>query len=156
MTDVNVKVKKIRENAVLPVYSSTGAACFDLTACDIVYSGIHNRYATVYLGLAFEVPEGYSLDLKPRSSFTLKGWVMENSPGKIDSDYRGELMLKLEAIPQDISPAGTFIYNKLPFNVGDRCVQGEFKKVIQSKFNLVNELSSTDRGDGGFGSTGKT
>ena len=119
--------------------------------------------AKVYLGFATEIEPGWKGVVVPRSSFTQKGWVMQNSPAQIDSDYRGEWMLKFQAIPASLD---TFCnkheeieleYPDFPYKPGDRVAQIYFEEVKPVEFTVVfdeEELSSTERGDGGFGSTG--
>lgn len=155
MQTVTIKIKKLNENAVVPEYKTSGAACFDLVATEIERSGQGNKYAKIKFGIACEIPEGYKIEIEPRSSNCLKGWIQGNSPGQVDSDYRGELMWFLEAIPYDIKNAVTLSYPELPYKVGERCAQAHIEEVIKGKFELVNELSETERGSGGFGSTGK-
>lgn len=161
-----VKIKKVHPNAEIPEYMTAGAACFDITAVNIDLRnsiGHSTQYATVRTGLAFEIPEGYKLCIVPRSSFCHKDWIMQNSPAQIDSDYRGEVMLKFQAIPIDtnsqherekISHTHNLIQNGFPYSIGDRVAQGYFEKVIQAEFIEVNELNETERSTGGFGSTG--
>lgn len=164
---ITLKIKKLHPNAVIPKYANNHAACFDLTVTEIEY--IPYGKAIIKFGIAVEVPEGYKLVIVPRSSFTHKGYVMVNSPGQVDSDYRGELQMRIEAIPNDyqegynngvIGPGylhrpSKILYPNLPFKVGDRAAQAYIEKVIQATFEEVEELSPTDRGENGFGSTGK-
>lgn len=137
-----VKIKKLKENAVVPEYKTSGAACFDFAISDIEMSE-DGRFATVGFGVAFEIPEGFEITIKPRSSFCHKGWVMQNSPGSIDSDYRGEIKAKFERIE-----------GEFPYKVGDRVCQGKLERVLIAEFVEVNELNETARNDGGFGHTG--
>jgi len=156
-----IKFKRLNSKAVIPNIMTLGAACLDVVATEIIQN---INYVTVKLGFATEIPEGFKVVMSPRSSFTQKGWVLQNSPCQIDSDYRGEWMLKFEAIPwtshlgwsefsgQSIS----FKYPPFPYKVGDRVAQVWLEKVIPIEFEEVDELSSTERGGGGFGSTNKT
>lgn len=158
MKTVDVKIKRIREGAVIPQYQTKGAACFDLVANMIERVG-KGKYK-IYFGIACEIPEGCKINIVPRSSFTLKGFVQANSPGQVDSDYRGELMWFIQAIPNDViteSELGGYslIYPELPFKEGDRCAQAFVEEVTQANFIETNELGETERGSGGFGSTGK-
>lgn len=156
---VPIKFKKLHKNAVIPEYQSDGAACVDLVATEIEY--IDENKAIVKFGFASEIPPGYKVILKPRSSFSHKGWVMQNTPGTIDHDYRGEWIAKFEAIPVGLKlntttgvPMG-FIYEDFPYKIGDRAIQSEVEVNIHMKFIEVEDLSETKRGSGGFGSTGK-
>lgn len=157
-----VKFKQINDKAVLPVKGSKDAACFDLTIANIAFIG-KNR-VTVHLGFSTEIEPGYKAVIVPRSSFTQKGWIMQNSPGQIDSDYRGEWMIKFEAIPTSMGSytddpflpgALELKYSKFPYKVGDRVAQCYLEKVESVDWEEQSELQTTDRGEGGFGSTGK-
>jgi len=144
---LQVKIK-LTNGAVVPLYATKGSACFDIVARDIRYADM--GLVVVHTGLFFELPVGYKLTVQPRSSFTGSDWVLQNSPAQIDSDYRGELMLKFKFIGKNFfGQSPTFIYN-----VGDRCAQGAIEEVIQANFSVVENLSITDRGTGSFGSTG--
>lgn len=148
---MQVKIKRLREDAVIPQVATLGAACADVVASVITVS---EKYVTVRLGFATEIPKGYKGVIVPRSSFTQKGWVMQNSPAQIDSDYRGEWMIKFEAIPQKVGILHNLIYPEFPYKEGDRVGQMFIEKEIKFDFVLAEELSETDRASGGFGSTG--
>lgn len=148
---VELKIKKLTKTAKLPIRGTTGAGCYDFFVDRI--ERVAPDKVTVYLGLAVEVPEGYSLMIKPRSSFGHKNWVQQNSPAEIDSDYRGEIMIKYQAFP--IETAGLHLsYPDFIYNIGDRCAQGRLEKLVGEELIEVDELGSTERGTGGFGSTG--
>jgi dUTP pyrophosphatase len=154
---VPIKFKRLHKNAVIPQYATTGSACVDLVATEIDY--IDENKVTVKFGFSAEIPESYKVNIQPRSSFTHKSWIMANSPGQVDSDYRGEWMTKFEAIPVGQKDAGSsvgaFIYEDFPYKVGDRVVQASVEVNMHMKFVEVNELTDSIRGSGGFGSTGK-
>lgn len=150
---MNVKIKKIHRDAVVPTYGTSGAACFDLYAIadgmlPIDDCGLPVEFfgaATFRTGLAFEVPEGHVLQVYSRSGHGFKHGVrLSNCTGIIDSDYRGELMVKLHNDGDD-----PFIVKK-----GDRIAQAIIVPVDRVSFDVVDDLSGTDRGAGGFGSTG--
>lgn len=156
---VPIKFKKLHEKAVIPEYKTIGAACVDLVATQIEY--LEENKVIVKYGFATEIPDSYKIHIMPRSSFSHQGWVVQNLPGVIDSDYRGEWMTKFEAIPQGIKldpttglPLG-LIYEDFPYKVGDRVMQTSIEVNIHMKFREAKQLSATLRGDGGFGSTGK-
>lgn len=153
---MKIKFRRLNENAVVPVFATKGAACADVVATEIVKQDSYN--VTVKLGFATEIPEGYKGVVVPRSSFTQKGWVMQNSPAQIDSDYRGEWMLKFQSLTFDAVSTRHGLIDLLPedfpYQVGDRVAQVYFEKVEQAEFIVVDELESTERGEGGFGSTG--
>lgn len=155
---VPIKIKKLREGVEMPFYATEGAACFDLVAHEIEMIGPDK--AIIYLGIASEIPVGWKVALQPRSSFTNKGWVMANSPGQIDSDYRGEWQMRVQAIPQKVKDnlvagAVEVEYAPLPFKIGDRCIQGSVESVILADFKDADALEESERGEGGFGHTGK-
>jgi dUTP pyrophosphatase len=153
---MKIKFRRLNENAVVPVFATKGAACADVVATEIVKQDSYN--VTVKLGFATEIPEGYKGVVVPRSSFTQKGWVMQNSPAQIDSDYRGEWMLKFQSLTFDAVSTRHNLIDLLPedfpYEVGDRVAQVYFEKVEQAEFVVVDDLEFTERGEGGFGSTG--
>ena len=147
---MKVKIKRLHENSVIPKLSTAGSACVDVVATKIIDN---LKFATVFLGFSTAIPEGYKAVIAPRSSFTQKGWILQNTPCQIDADYRGEWMLKFEAIP--IYGSRDFKYYDFPYKPGDRVAQVWIEKVLPLEFEEVEELESTERGSGGFGSTGK-
>ena len=142
-----VKVKKIRENAVVPKIATAGSAAADLYACTeepvTVPAG---GSAVVPIGIAIAVPEGYGAFIFARSGLGIKhGIAPRNCVGVIDSDYRGEICVGLlNHSDKD--------YTVLP---GDRIAQMAIMPVMAAEYVLCEELSDTERGKGGFGSTGK-
>lgn len=138
---LRVKINLIDETAKLPVKGSLHAACYDVYAHSIKHDG---GKVKVGLGFKTEIPEGYKGIIVPRSNLTKYNWVMNNSFGVIDADYRGEWMV----IFTSIGPNTGF-----PYTIGDRVAQIYFEKVEDVTF-IEEELSQTDRGSGGFGSTG--
>jgi dUTP pyrophosphatase len=155
---VKIKFKKLSPDAVIPTKGSKDAACFDFTVTRIQYNGLGSY--VLYFGLACEFPKGYVMTIQPRSSLCKTMFVQQNSPGQVDADYRGELQVHMRAIPIEAVYAKhletyELAYPKLPFNVGDRCCQAKLEEVIPIEFEEVEELSSTERGTGGYGSTGK-
>ena len=142
---MKVNVKKLDSNAVLPTYAKHGDAGMDLTATSKSYDEHGNVvYGT---GLAFEIPHGYVGLLFPRSSNTKKDLILGNSVGVLDSGYRGEVVFKFKAALKDQHRM------KEIYEIGDRIGQIIIMPYPQVEFNLVDELSTTDRGVGGFGST---
>lgn len=146
MSTVKVKVKKLNENAVIPQYATPGAACVDLVATSVIYDKYQNYVFGT--GLAFEIPKGYVGRLYPRSSNSKTNLYLTNSVGNIDSDYRGEVMVKFKS--RDLEMFGYEYYK-----VGDRIAQLSIEEVPTVEFEEVEELSETQRGDGGYGSTGR-
>jgi len=142
---LKVKFKKLHEEVKIPVKGSSHGACFDVYAHRIISES--NGKVTAKLGFATEIPEGYKGVIVPRSNISKHHWVMSNSIGVIDADYRGELMVVF-------SP--TSLNFGFPYEAGDRVAQIYFEKIEPFEIEEVEELSSTERGEGGFGSTGKS
>ena len=142
---LTVKFKKLAHDVQLPVKGSSHAACYDVYARYITGSG---NKITVGLGFATEIPEGWKGVMVPRSNLTKHNWVLNNSMGVIDSDYRGEWKLIFTPIQ-----VGSIVPD-FPYNVGDRVAQIYFDKVENINFIEVAELDQSNRGEGGFGSTG--
>ena len=147
---MKVNVKKLDSNAVIPTYAEHGDAGMDLTATSKWYDESGNVcYGT---GLAFEIPNGFVGLLFPRSSNTKKDLILGNSVGVTDSGYRGEVVLKFRPVmplERDIE------FGPREYEIGDRIGQIVIIPVPQIEFNVVDELSTSDRGVGGFGSSGK-
>ena len=153
---MQVKIKKLHDSAVIPSYAKHGDAGMDLTAISKEYDEHGNVcYGT---GLAFEIPKGFVGLLFPRSSNTKKDLVLGNSVGVIDSGYRGEVVFKFKAIDTQYLQDGKLTFLKRDFmkeyNIGDRVGQVIILPYPEIEFLEVGELSSSDRGVGGFGSTG--
>ena len=145
---MKVNVKKLDSNAVLPTYAKHGDAGMDLTATSKRYDESGNVcYGTQ---LAFEIPTGYVGLLFPRSSNTKKDLILGNSVGVIDSGYRGEVVFKFRPV---MPPERDIEFGPREYEIGDRIGQIIIMPYPQIEFNLVDELSTTDRGVGGFGST---
>ena len=140
-----VRVKKLRENAVLPSYGSDYAAGADLYACNAV-TVEPGATEFVQTGLALEVPAGYAGLVYARSGLACKkGLAPANKVGVIDADYRGEIMV---ALYNHSSQAGEI-------EPGDRVAQLVITPYLTAVFEETEELSDTVRGEGGFGSTGR-
>lgn len=137
---MKVRIKKIHPDAVIPRYAKDGDAGLDLTAVDIVADETTLTYKT---GLAVEIPRWHVGLLFPRSSVYKTGQSLTNCVGVIDSGYRGEIMLKFTLSP----------YAK-EYEIGDRIGQLIIMPYPKVEFELVEELTSTARGIGGYGSTG--
>lgn len=145
---MQVKIKKLDKNAVIPSYAKHGDAGMDITAISKSYDEHGNIvYGT---GLAFEIPNGYAGFLFPRSSNTKKDLVLGNSVGVIDSGYRGEVVFKFKST---INNDHDYVYGLNEYQIGDRVGQIVIMPVPKIEFVEVDELSSSDRGVGSFGST---
>jgi dUTP pyrophosphatase len=138
MSKLNVKIKKLVDEAKVPEYSQNGDAGLDLTAVNVSYSDDYIEYST---GLALEIPEGYVGLVFPRSSISKLKTSLCNSVGVIDSNYRGEVKLRFRNF-------GSI------YTVGERIGQLIIMPYPEVEFNVVDELGDTNRGSGGFGSSG--
>ena len=145
MNKVNIKFVA-QEGAIIPEYKTSGAAgadvCAFLSEPVVIKSG---EFAMIPTGLSFAIPEGYEIQVRPRSGLAAKnGVTVLNTPGTIDSDYRGEVKVILINHGKDA----------FTVNNGDRIAQLIVAPVTQGIFEKAEELDSTERGEGGFGSTG--
>lgn len=143
---ITLKFKKLHENAIVPQYKTKGSVGFDFHSLHDFTLSSQGR-TMCQTGVAVEVPEGYELTVRARSGLS------KNFPnyfsigiGTIDYDYRGEILIPM--------------YNHDPFNnfvikAGDRVAQGVVSPIVRPAILLVDKLSDTERGEGGFGSTGK-
>ena len=143
---VGVQVKRLPhgEGLPLPAYATSGAAGMDVVSAEDVTLAPAARHA-VATGLSIAIPAGYEIQVRPRSGLALKhGISVPNTPGTIDSDYRGELKVILINLGTE------------PFAIqrGDRVAQLVLAPVVQAAWDEVDELDATERGEGGFGSTG--
>lgn len=146
---VKVKVWREHESVKLPTYAKSGDACMDIYVDSIETKP--DGGVCYHTGLHFKLPEDYEMEIRPRSSNTKTIAVMQNAPGTLDEGYTGELMIvhrNLEyskvAIPQ--------------YSVGDRCAQilvRRRERIVWDEVSSVQELGNTERGSGGFGSSGK-
>lgn len=144
---LEVKIKKLNEDAVIPTYATPGAAGMDLTATSLEYDEVNDIY--IYgTSIAVEIPKGYVGLLFPRSSNRKTNLYLANSVGMIDSDYRGEIFVSFKC--RDERGVIDHIYD-----VGDRIAQLMIVPYPIVEFIEVNELSKTERGEGGHGHTGK-
>ncbi len=146
---LTVKFKRLvvhaqEESDLVP--STSGSAGIDLIATDHYWDNdLHyHEYGT---GISIELPPGYEAQIRPRSSISKKDLILVNSPGTIDSDYRGELKVRFKELNSHVT-------NPQIYDIGDRIAQLIVVPVPQVKFVEVKELSDTKRGSGGFGSTG--
>ena len=147
MTDsVAVQIKRLPHGhgLDLPAYATSGAAGMDVVSAESVTIRPGQRHA-VATGLSVAIPENYEIQVRPRSGLAFKhGITVPNTPGTIDSDYRGELkVLLINHGADDFAIAR-----------GDRIAQLVLAPVTQAKWDEVEDLDETSRGEGGFGSTG--
>lgn len=141
---IKVLVKKINENAKMPSYAHPGDAGVDLYAAKDTVIPPHGR-ALVPTGLKIAIPDGYEGQVRPKSGLALKhGITVLNTPGTVDAPYRGEVCVILFNSSDKEYMAKS----------GEKIAQMVFCKVENAEFELADELPDTDRGEGGFGSTG--
>lgn len=172
---VPVKVMKLHPDAVIPKYARSGDAGFDLVAVEDVMIA-PGQSAKIPTGIAFGLPEGYELQVRPRSGIGAKTKLrVSNAPGTVDSGFRGEVCVLMDNIfqprqfegsqelgsvytldhkestdfPKRKYPEGTYIIKK-----GERIAQGVLAKVPIAHFEEAEQLDETERGTGGFGSSG--
>lgn len=143
---VAVRLKRLPhgEGLPLPAYATAGAAGMDVVSAEdvVIAAGARHPVAT---GLALAIPEGFEIQVRPRSGLAFKhGITVPNTPGTIDSDYRGELKVLL--INHGVEP--------FAIQRGDRVAQLVLAPVVQAAWEEIEELDETARGAGGFGSTG--
>jgi dUTP pyrophosphatase len=145
MIDIRLKRLAHGEGLPLPAYATAGAAGLDVVAAESLTLAPGARHA-VATGFSIAIPDGYEVQVRPRSGLALKhGLTCLNTPGTIDSDYRGEVKVILANLGAE------------PFEVirGERIAQLVPAPVLKARFNEVEELAETERGGGGFGSTGR-
>lgn len=143
---VSVKVRKLSPQAILPKYMTEGSAGCDVTALvDGPWVIQPMQRVAIPTGLAFEIPVGHEIQVRPRSGLSLKqGLTVVNAPGTIDSDYRGEVKILVVNLSND----------PVTVKSGDRVAQLVVQKVEQISFVEVAALEKSTRAEGGFGSTG--
>jgi dUTP pyrophosphatase len=168
---VAVKVQRLHEDAVIPRYARDLDAGFDLVAVeDVVIAP--GETAKIKTGLAFALPEGYELQVRPRSGISAKTKLrVSNSPGTIDAGYRGEVCILIDNIrtksgeltnqcfdisDQPIQVTQTVDRHSYLIRKGERVAQGVLCQVPLARFEVVTQLDETERGSGGFGSSGLT
>lgn len=160
---VSIKIKKLFNDVTIPEYATSGSAGFDLSVHNfkLLYrEGLQKENFDIShkeeieimrgdrilcgCGFSLEIPNGYELQVRSRSGNSLKkGLIIANSPGTIDSDYRGEIGVIITNLSN-----GIMLVKK-----GDKLGQGVVKEYYNANFIEVNELGYTERGEGGFGST---
>ncbi len=143
---MKIAVKKLKEKANLPEIKTSGSAGYDICAClDASLELPVGEVKLVPTGLSFAIPDGYHFEIRPRSGFSTKFRILiPNTPGTIDSDYRGELMVPLLNLGNE------------PYLLEDgvRIAQLLIRRTWHTDWEVVNELPTSVRGEGGFGSTG--
>ena len=141
---MNIKIKQLDKDSIIPSYKSIGASGFDFHSIEELEI-MPKSILPVRTGLAFEIPLEYEMQIRPRSGLALNhGISVLNTPGTIDSDYRGEIIIIL------------INFSNKPFviNKGQRIAQGVIANVCRVNFEITDILNDTSRGINGFGSTG--
>ncbi|GED66768.1 deoxyuridine 5'-triphosphate nucleotidohydrolase [Brevibacillus reuszeri] len=164
-----VKIKKLHEDAVIPKYARAMDAGFDLVAVEdtLVAPG---QSAKIPTGLAFALPEGFELQVRPRSGIGAKTKLrLSNAPGTVDAGYRGEVCVLIDNIrfpsekkgnvcldagEKEVTVGQEVDAHSYLIKKGDRIAQGVIAIVPVAQFEEVDELDETERGAGGFGSSG--
>ena len=155
---MKIKIKKLHPDAIIPKYAHKGDSGFDLHALEDVFLN-PGETKLIKTGMAISVGEGFELQVRPRSGLSLKTPLrIANAPGTVDSSYLGEICVIVtntsnnEYISYDCTWDGCV---KQDIKKGDRIAQGVVCPVMRVEFEEVEELENTDRGSGGFGSSGK-
>lgn len=149
LDEVKVKVWREDDTVKLPTYGKDGDACMDVYVHSVEFKD--DGRVIYHTGLHFALPEDYEMEIRPRSSMTKTIAIMQNAPGTLDQGYRGELLIVHRDI---IAP----LHANNEFRVGDRVAQilvRRRERIIWDEVNTQEELGDTERGNGGFGSTGK-
>ena len=141
---ITLKIKKLDNKAKIPRFATDGSACFDLSILDDIMI-TPGQLVKARTGLSVEVPKGFCMEILPRSGLAGKGIIIPNSPGIVDSDYRGEIVIMLY---------GLFVNRIEMFSRGARVAQARIVRADHVDIKVVGHLTETERGAGGFGSTG--
>jgi dUTP pyrophosphatase len=136
-----IKIKRLHPDANIPRYATDGSSGFDLVTLENV-SGPCDTIVLIRTGLSFQIPEGYELQIRPRSSTSLSG--IHIPFGTIDSDYRGEIKIFAQSL----------FRRSIEIKKGTRIAQAILSPIVKAEFIEVESLNETKRGAGGFGSTG--
>ena len=141
---MNIKIKRLREDARLPEYAHDGDAGMDVFSCEDVEIKPGER-KLISTGLGFELPDGFEIQVRPKSGLSLKHGIMNlNTPGTLDPGYRGELKVILYNSDNE----------KYNIKKGDKIAQLVLARFETAEIEEVDELNDSERGEGGFGSTG--
>lgn len=145
---MQIKIKKLVAEALIPKYATPGAAGFDLHSIED-YEISPQQTVLVKTGLSFEIPIGFELQVRPRSGLSLKTPLrVSNSPGTVDSDYRGEVCVIMTNTATEGAP--------ILIKKEERVAQGVVCPIIVADFQVSDFLTETERNSGGFGSTGNS
>ena len=143
--NVKVNIEKVHKDAIIPTYSHHDDACCDLYIVED-YTIHPGQRMLLRTGIAIEIPTGFEVQLRPRSGLALKhGLTLVNAPGTVDAQYRNEVKILIMNMGTEL----------VSLRKGDRCAQMCIKPVYKFDFQEVDKLNPSDRGFGGWGSTGK-
>ena len=148
---LKIKFKKLVPEAKSPSQATAGDSGWDVTAIDDGVVNAEHGYIEYRTGLAVELPEGYEIQIRPRSSISKYDLVICNSPGTVDNPYRGEIKVRFKAVARI---KGQLYEKPLRYGAGDKIAQLIVAPVPQVQWEEVSELNETARGAGGFGSSG--
>ena len=143
---MNIKIKRLHPDATIPSYAKAGDACVDLKAVSVTENTEYD-YIEYGLGISVEIPNGYVGLIFPRSSVTNHYLMLKNAVGVVDSGYRGELKARFQSMFPGM--------NENVYVVGDRVCQLMILPVPVIEFEEVGELAESERGIGGYGSSGR-
>lgn len=154
--ELEVKIKKLVPEATVPAYSRAGDAGLDLTATSMVETKFYIEYGT---GLSIAIPSGFVGLMYPRSSLSNYHLILANHVGVIDSNYRGEIKFRFKKTQKQKKFVNVYGEEQLTvppniYKVGDRIGQIIIQEIPEIKFQVVEELDDTNRGDKGYGSSG--
>jgi len=148
---VMIKVLENNTELVVPTYATRGSSGMDIRSCEDIHLA-KGETKMIHTGFAVCIPEGFEIQIRSRSGLAKKkGVFVTNGVGTIDSDYRGEVCVLLTCLGVSVDDASGLTINK-----GDRIAQMVVSRVEQADLVLVEELTSSERDTGGFGSTGTT
>ena len=144
MNKVAVKFRAVKNDVKIPTKSTEGAACYDAYCPTTEHPLMPGENRVINLGFQVEVPRGYELQVRCRSGYAVRGIIVANGVGCIDSDYRGDVGVILQNLSNAIQP----------INKGDRVCQLKLSLAPEIEWEEVDVIQETQRGSGGFGSTG--
>lgn len=144
---MEIQFKKTHPNAVIPIQAKPGDACWDLVAVEVIEGS--PQYTEFSIGIAFSIPEGYVGLIFPRSSISKYPHILANSVGVIDSGYRGTVTVRLKTLSDYLTH-----YTEPAYKIGDKIAQLLVIPRPMLTFVEVDELPTSERGKGGYGSTG--
>lgn len=154
MNRISMKVKRTHPDAIIPAQGTPTDSGYDVVAIDDGVWSFDKRYIEYDTGIAVELPVGYHLKISARSSVSKYDLILCNGEGLIDNSYRNSIRFRFKYIHPHIVDSN-FVYTPDFYKKGDRIGQLKIEQTIYGDIEEVEELSETDRGLGGFGSTGK-